>query len=316
MMLGRILRISSLLTIALATVLTVWFIDLGMSAWVAIGVGVLLPFAIHAVPLAVEFITGAVIDRRPTVRLNAIDAVRVWLVESWRSFVVFNVDQPWRANFAERPIVHDPARPAVLLVHGYMCNRAVWHPLLLSGALKECNVATVNLEPVFGPIERYGEVISGAVDALRAASGAARVTLVCHSMGGIAARAYLHAHADQGADAAIERVITIATPHHGTIFGALGSGHNARQMRHGTSYLQELIGAEPPERAARFVCIASRDDNLIVPRSSCMLAGARHIWLDGIGHLALLFDARVWQLLRELIVTEPAPAQRAMSSAT
>ncbi len=34
-MLGRILRISSLLTIALATVLTVWFIDLGVSPWIA-----------------------------------------------------------------------------------------------------------------------------------------------------------------------------------------------------------------------------------------------------------------------------------------
>ena len=316
MLLARTLRWSLLVQFALAAGAGLLLYAWGVPAWLAAVLALVLPLAGTALVLAIEFVTGATIDRRQGERLRFGAALRLWATETLTSFRMFSWNQPFASAFPEQPVVNDPQRPAVLLVHGYMCNRAVWHPLLLSGALKECNVATVNLEPVFGPIERYGEVIARAVDALRAASGAARVTLVCHSMGGIAARAYLHAHADQGGDAAIERVITIATPHHGTIFGAFGSGHNARQMRHGTSYLQELIGAEPLERAARFVCIASRDDNLIVPRSSCMLAGARHIWLDGIGHLALLFDARVWRLLRELIVTEPASAQRAMSSAT
>ncbi len=156
-MLGRILRISSLLTIALATVLTVWFVDLGLSPWLAIAIGLLLPFAIHALPLGVEFITGALIDRRPISRLGPVDAVRLWLVESWRSFVVFNIDQPWRANFAERPIVSDPARPAVLLVHGYMCNRASWRRWVLEGLPTDWNVATISLEPVYAPVEEYAE---------------------------------------------------------------------------------------------------------------------------------------------------------------
>ena len=154
-MLGRILRISSLLTLALATVLVVWFIDLGLSPWIAIAIGLLLPFAIHALPLGVEFIIGALIDRRPITRLNLVDALRVWLVESWRSFVVFNIDQPWRANFAERPLVNDAARPAVLLIHGYMCNRASWRHWVLDGLPSDWNVATINLEPVYGIIMAF-----------------------------------------------------------------------------------------------------------------------------------------------------------------
>jgi len=156
-MLGRLLRFSSLLTIALATVLAVWCIDLGLSPWIAIAIGVFLPFVIHALPLGVEFITGALIDRRPIGRLNPVDAVRLWLVESWRSFVVFNIDQPWRANFPERPIVNDAARPAVLLVPGYMCNRASWRHWVLDGLPSDWNVATVNLEPVYAPVEDHAE---------------------------------------------------------------------------------------------------------------------------------------------------------------
>jgi triacylglycerol lipase len=311
-MLAKVL-LTSLIGQVLLVAIAAWLLSLAGVWWpLAILLALCLPFAFTALVLGIEFATGAAIDRRPGARLAPWLALRIWWQEANTSFGMFSWNQPFASSFPEQPLVRDAQRPAVLLVHGYMCNRAVWRPLLLSGTLKECNVATVNLEPVFGPIERYGEVIARAVDALRAATGAARVTLVCHSMGGIAARAYLHQHGDE----AVERVITIATPHYGTIFGAFGSGHNARQMRHRTSYLQELTGAEPPERAARFVCIASRDDNLIVPRTSCMLQGARHIWLDGVGHLALLFDARLWQWLRELIVTEPAQERRAMSSAT
>ena len=88
----------------------------------------------------------------------------MWWDETWRSWKVFNIDQAWRANFPERPLVRDPTRRAVLLVHGYMCNRAIWRHWLLNGIPQHWNVATVNLEPVFGPVERYAEVIHGAVE--------------------------------------------------------------------------------------------------------------------------------------------------------
>jgi hypothetical protein len=43
--------------------------------------------------------------------------------------------------------------------------------------------------------------------------------------------------------------------------------------------------------------VATRDDNLIVPRSSPLLAGARHVLLDRVGHLAMIEDKRAWQVL-------------------
>ncbi len=305
-MLSRILRIASMLQLAAAVALATVLIYLGAPVPVALVISVALPLLVHAVPLGIEFITGALIDRRPIARLNLIDSIRLWLSETWRSFVVFTIDQPWRADFPEPSIIHDPARPAVLLVHGYMCNRATWRYWLHHGLPKAWNIATINLEPVYAPVEEYAESIHLAVEKLRAASGAGRVTLVCHSMGGLAGRAYLRA---KGHDA-VARVITIDTPHHGTLFARFALGANTRQMRQAGDYVRQLAQSEEP---VEFVCFASHHDNLIVPRESQILACAEAVWFEKIGHIAMTGSDEVLAKLidvveRPVAAVIPAPA--------
>ena len=66
-----------------------------------------------------------------------------------------------------------------------------WRTWLIErGLARRWNCATVNLEPVYAPVDRYTELIHAAVERLRRATGAERITLVCHSMGGLVARAY------------------------------------------------------------------------------------------------------------------------------
>jgi triacylglycerol lipase len=280
-MLARILRIGAALEVLAAIGVAALLLQLKVAPWLAIGIAALLPLAIHAVPLAIEFVTGAIVDRRPVARLGPLALARVWCGETRRSFQVFNIDQPWRAAFAEPALVHDTQRPAVLFIHGYMCNRATWRPWLLEhGLAARWNCATVNLEPVFGAVDRYPEIIAAAVERLRAGSGAARVTLVCHSMGGLAARAYLRR---DGHDA-VRRVITIDTPHHGTLFATLGHGENSRQMRRACEFVRRLAA---DDEAVEFVCFASQHDNLIVPRDNQILACAEAVWFERIGHLAM-----------------------------
>jgi len=191
-------------------------------------------------------------------------------------------------------LARDPRRPAVLLIAGFMCNRAVWKPLLDSGLLARFNVATVNLEPIFGDIDTYAEVVHRAVDRLCAAAGAERVLLVGHSMGGLAARVYLR----QNGDARVARVVTLASPHHGTVLGLLGHSRNARQMARGSRFVARLAD-DDRARWPRFTNVAARDDNMVIPRSNSMLQGAKQIELDGVGHLALIEDRRAWQIVAE-----------------
>jgi triacylglycerol esterase/lipase EstA (alpha/beta hydrolase family) len=187
-----------------------------------------------------------------------------------------------------------------------MCNRATWRPWLFGGLPQRWNIATVNLEPVYGPVERYAEVLHSAIESLRAASGAERVTLVGHSMGGLAVRAYLRAHGPH----AVGRVITINTPHHGTLFARLAKGHNARQMRSASEYVRSLAESEEP---VEFVCFASHHDNLIVPRKGQLIAGAETVWFEKIGHLAMTASDEVLAKLIE-VVDRPLPSAAAITA--
>lgn len=293
-MLARYLKFGELIELLAAIALARALSLAGVPLWLAVGLAALLPLAVQGVPLAIEFAVGALIDRRPVARLRFHELATVWWGETWRSFKVFNIDQAWRSRFPERPLVRDPRRPAVLLVHGYMCNRATWRHWLMHGIPDAWNVATVNLEPVFAPVDRYAEVIHAAVERLRQASGAERVTLVCHSMGGLAARSYLRRHGHH----AVQRVITIDTPHHGTLFATLGHGPNARQMRNACDFVRELARDDEP---VDFVCFGSHHDNLIVPRDNQILGCAEAVWFERIGHLAMTADDTVLRKLIEVV---------------
>ena len=201
-------------------------------------------------------------------------------------------------------IYPESASAPVLLLHGYGCNSGYWARLMPLLDAAQISHAAVDLEPLTGDIDAYAPLVERAVEALRAATGAGKVVIVAHSMGGLVARAWMRAYGT----AKVARVITLGTPHHGTCLAAFGLGLNAAQMRRMVRgeppecpWLRALDGGEHAAARALVTSIFSHHDNIIAPQTSSELPGARNLAFGGIGHVALGRNARVLDaVMREI----------------
>jgi triacylglycerol lipase len=248
---------------------------------------------VHSVVLAIEFVALRVISRsdtapRPTWR----ELVGAWLRETvidlrvfgWRQAFRWREEPDWLPNAPSRP----PHRGAVF-IHGFVCNRGFWTPWLKELRTRGHAFAAVNLEPVFGSIDEYVPIIEDAVERVTRATGMAPV-LVCHSMGGLAARAWLRVMC---ADDRVHHVITIGSPHHGTWLARFSRLENGRQMRMNGKWLRQLESGGKANRNANFTCWYSNCDNVVFPASTATLPGADNRLVRGAAHVDLGFRDEV-----------------------
>jgi pimeloyl-ACP methyl ester carboxylesterase len=224
--------------------------------------------------------------------LRPAEAIRCFANEYIAVFRMFNWLQPFcsRRPYAQRADTFAASpMPTVLLVHGYACNHAVWLDLQPALAASGYPCEAIDLEPVLGDLDDYADALRRHIGHVNARTGQPPL-LVCHSMGGLVARAAL-VHAGGNLCAGI---VTLGTPHHGCALARFGAGRNSWQMRCGSPWLGALARteAEAPVSRTRLVSIFSWHDSIAGPPCTSWLEGARHTALTGIGHVSLLRDPR------------------------
>ena len=257
----------------------------------AIG-GALFILLSYAVVLALEFGVMQRINRRdPGPRLGWGACARAWWQEVRVAPQVFSWRQPfrWRA-LPDECVPPSPGQTAAVFVHGFVCNRGLWLPWMRALRARGLPWTSVNLEPVFGSIDDYVPLIEDAVRRANALTGRPPL-LVCHSMGGLAARAWLAAK--PGAADRVHGVVTIGTPHHGTWLAHFSHVTNGRQMQIGGEWLSALEAREMGQTRPPFVCWYSNADNIVFPASTATLPGADNRHLDGVPHVAMAFHPTV-----------------------
>ena len=275
-----------------------WFLWFwGRSIWLAIA-GTLTILLVYALVLAVEFVAVARVNRGDAVpAADARALFQAWWQEVRVAPRVFCWHQPfcWRTLPDSRtsPAPGQSQTPAVVFVHGFVCNRGFWLPWMHELRTLGIPYTSVNLEPIFGSIADYVPVVEEAVQRAQRLTGLPPV-LVCHSMGGLAARAWL-AHGSPAAQH-VRQVITIGTPHYGTWISRFSRVPNGRQMRQNHEWLTTLSTGESAALAtpySRYVCWYSNADNIVFPASTAMLPGADNRHVPGVAHVALAFHPRV-----------------------
>jgi triacylglycerol lipase len=278
------------------TVALLWFGTRAFAGqWLAAAVGALLLLNLQQLLLAVEFFLLIPLVNRGDAapRPTFAQLLCAWWRESLTAHNVFGWQQPFRSCAHEDTIdAATHGQRAVVLVHGFFCNRGVWNRLVPTLRAAGVPHIAVLMEPPFADIDRNVATLDDAI--LRAArSTGVPPLIVCHSMGGLAMRAWWRAHATSAASR-VHSVITIGSPHQGTFTAQLASGDNARQMRRGSAWLRELSDAERDGRQRHFTCFYSHCDNIAMPASTGALPGADNRHIEGTPHVALAHSSEVW----------------------
>ena len=229
-MLSRMLRAVLLLQVFVGALLG-WLIARysGLSNWAALAGALLLPL----VTMKLTIVTSAVLSREP-------GASALW----WRS-LVGEILATARVFFLQLPL--DLVGAGVQTRHwrpaAHWGGAGAWLPVQSPHLGRPDRAPAPGRAPGAGSrseadtsIDDYVPLISQAVENLCRETGAAKVALVGHSMGGLAIRAWMRVH---GTDQ-VARVLTLGTPHAGTRIVHPYSTPNGQQMVWQSAWLKEL----------------------------------------------------------------------------
>lgn len=262
-------------------------------------VGVLLIVFGYAVFLALEFALLWFVNRQDDAvpRATVAQLIWAWWAEATIAPRVFCWWQPFRSHAEPDHLPAGGECRGIVLVHGFACNRAFWNPWMRKLRKRSVPFVAVNLEPIFGSIDTYAPLINDAVQRLEATTGKAPV-VVAHSMGGLAVRAWMVAY---GAKAHAHHVVTIGTPHRGTLLGCWALTANAQQMSLSSSWQRQLEKSESSEQRSRFTCFYSNCDNIVLPTSAGRLPGADNRHVPGVAHVQMAQHAQIFsEVLRRV----------------
>jgi pimeloyl-ACP methyl ester carboxylesterase len=207
------------------------------------------------------------------------------------------------AHYVAERNAHHP----VLLVHGYAGTESVWAPL--RRALAEAGYGyIVSLDYnsfAMDPGAVSAELTRQALQAL-AATGARRIHLIGHSLGGLIVRSAIAANPELSGQTG--GAVTIASPHHGISLARIAPGQCARIMHPGHRCAQPEAGGRGPVRWLAYYS----DGDRIVPPASARLDdpgyAAVNLLIPGCGHLTICRDARlIRSLVSQLIRAEACP---------
>lgn len=205
-----------------------------------------------------------------------------------------------------------PAKDPVVIVPGFTTGPIVaggYEPL--AARLRSAGYdVTVMWYPDygFGDIHENAARLGTVVASVQARTGAVKVDLVAHSMGGLVSRDYVKT---LGGSSRVDSLIMMGTPNYGTALANLADffffgnciGITAcQQMAAGSSYLNALNAGDDTIGSVRYTSIATKVDAIVVPYTTSFLANDGNIaniavqnqcFLRFPGHLGLILDGAV-----------------------
>jgi pimeloyl-ACP methyl ester carboxylesterase len=179
----------------------------------------------------------------------------------------------------------------VVLVHGFAGSSASWSAV--RGALRKDGRTVVSFDyfPWASSVDDLADRLVETVQDVLAATGASKVRLVGHSLGGVIVALAL---TREGLSAHVDLVVTLGSPFSGSPWaGMLPLGPLVRALRPGSAQLRRLASVEAPA-GVRWLAFASTLDP-IVPAHRAVPANrpVSSVIIDSAGHCGMLLDPAV-----------------------
>lgn len=198
------------------------------------------------------------------------------------------------------PTARAAERNPVLLIHGIDDTQAVMDPLGRYLEERGWRRHAFDMVPSDGKVgfEELARQVQQQVEALKARTGAKKVDLVGFSLGGTVARYYLQV---LGGAADVERLVTISSPHHGSMTAYLRWNVLGEELRPGSLVYQRLNGDLSALAGVRHTAIWTPFDLMIVPAWSSSLPGTREVRIPVILHPLMLIDSRTHEAVAQAL---------------
>ena len=189
----------------------------------------------------------------------------------------------------------------ILFVHGWNSSGSVWNTMIGRFQADGWTAAQTNnwsYNTAQSNVTTAAQV-NTKVDQIRAATGAAKVDIVSHSMGGLNTRYYLK---NLGGAAEVDEWVSLGGPNHGTQTALLCFWNTSCfEMQPGSSFLNNLNATDETPGAVNYGTWWSPCDEVINPDSSVPLSGATNTQTACMGHSALYSDLTVYGQVRNFV---------------
>ncbi len=198
------------------------------------------------------------------------------------------------------PAASASAQDPILFVHGWSGNASNWSVMIArfqADGYPASHLRAFTYNSAQSNVTT-ASVVASEVNQLKAATGAAKVDVVTHSMGGLSSRYYLK---NLGGDVKVDEWVSLGGPNHGTDTANFCFSTACTEMRVGSSFLTALNSGDETPGITTYRTWWSPCDEVINPDSSVALSGATNTQTACISHSALHEDAAVYAQVRDFV---------------
>jgi len=200
------------------------------------------------------------------------------------------------APAASSAMAHDP----ILFVHGWSENESLWTTMISNFSREGWTAAELNnwrYNTSQSNVRTASEVRTKVESILRA-TGATRVDIISHSMGGLNTRYYLK---NLAGTEKVDDWVSLGGPNHGTSTASFCFSEACTEMRIGSAFLTRLNEGDETPGTTTYGTWWSSCDEIINPDESVLLSGATNTAAGCVTHVGLTSNSTVFAGVRDFV---------------